>query len=175
MACSAWATALDRQLAGASTGALTGNAELSSLPALRLGCSDAQMGVEAVGPDGASTNEHHSRLVAVRHGTTAWSLSRRHTGRTDIPLEPEGERQAIELGTASGRSRILVGAHEPARACTSHLRARWIQRLGPDLRRPRRMGLRRHRGTNDRARSEQRTQAGIYGETGWAPARPSLR
>jgi probable phosphoglycerate mutase len=40
----------------------------------------------------------HTRLVAVRHGTTAWSVSRRHTGRSDIPLEPEGVDQAIEVG-----------------------------------------------------------------------------
>ena len=38
------------------------------------------------------------RLVAVRHGTTLWSQTRRHTGRSDIPLEPEGMTQAIEVG-----------------------------------------------------------------------------
>jgi len=38
------------------------------------------------------------RLIAVRHGATAWSQSRRHTGRTDIPLEPEGKEQSVEIG-----------------------------------------------------------------------------
>lgn len=33
-----------------------------------------------------------------RHGETAWSRTTRHTGRTDVPLEPEGEAQARALG-----------------------------------------------------------------------------
>ena len=34
----------------------------------------------------------------VRHGETAWTLSRQHTGRTDLPLTPRGERNAQRLG-----------------------------------------------------------------------------
>ncbi len=37
------------------------------------------------------------RLWVVRHGETEWSASGRHTSRTDVPLTPGGEREAIEL------------------------------------------------------------------------------
>ena len=36
-------------------------------------------------------------VYLVRHGETEWSLSRQHTGRTDIPLTERGERDARAL------------------------------------------------------------------------------
>jgi broad specificity phosphatase PhoE len=33
-----------------------------------------------------------------RHGNTAWTLSGQHTGLTDLPLTPDGERNARRLG-----------------------------------------------------------------------------
>lgn len=39
-----------------------------------------------------------SRAVLLRHGATEWSLSGQHTGRTDLPLVPEGEAQAKAVG-----------------------------------------------------------------------------
>ena len=37
-------------------------------------------------------------IYVVRHGDTAWTLTAQHTGRTDLPLTAQGERQARELG-----------------------------------------------------------------------------
>ena len=38
------------------------------------------------------------QIYLVRHGETAWSLTGRHTGRTDLTLTEKGERQALGLG-----------------------------------------------------------------------------
>jgi probable phosphoglycerate mutase len=48
-------------------------------------------------------------VVLVRHGETEWSAALRHTGRTDVPLLEEGERQARAVGQAlHGRRFALV-------------------------------------------------------------------
>ena len=44
-----------------------------------------------------------SEIWLVRHGETEWSRSGQHTSRTDLPLTPEGERQAANL------KRMLAG------------------------------------------------------------------
>ena len=38
------------------------------------------------------------RLFLARHGDTAWTDSRQHTGRTDLPLNEKGEGHARQLG-----------------------------------------------------------------------------
>lgn len=38
------------------------------------------------------------KLYLARHGDTAWTDSRRHTGRTDVPLNERGEGHARQLG-----------------------------------------------------------------------------
>jgi broad specificity phosphatase PhoE len=53
---------------------------------------------------GAAADERRSmspRLPIVylaRHGNTAWTHSGQHTGLTDLPLTPDGERNAARLG-----------------------------------------------------------------------------
>ena len=37
------------------------------------------------------------RVLLIRHGETDWTADRRHTGRTDLPLNTEGERRAGQL------------------------------------------------------------------------------
>jgi broad specificity phosphatase PhoE len=37
-------------------------------------------------------------VYLARHGETAWTVSRQHTGRTDLPLTAHGEGEALRLG-----------------------------------------------------------------------------
>jgi broad specificity phosphatase PhoE len=43
-------------------------------------------------------NEALPVVYLARHGNTAWTLSGQHTGLTDLPLTPDGERNACRLG-----------------------------------------------------------------------------
>ncbi len=47
--------------------------------------------------------EARAELWLIRHGATAWARLGRHTGRTDVPLLPEGEREALDLAPLLGR------------------------------------------------------------------------
>ena len=42
--------------------------------------------------------ENLPRLFLIRYGDTDWTDSRKHTGRTDIPLNAHGEEHARLLG-----------------------------------------------------------------------------
>ena len=37
-------------------------------------------------------------VYLARHGETPWTVSRQHTGLTDLPLTERGEHMALELG-----------------------------------------------------------------------------
>src|SRR5262245_36844681 len=39
-----------------------------------------------------------SVVYLARHGETAWTISRQHTGVTDLPLTAQGEAEAVRLG-----------------------------------------------------------------------------
>jgi probable phosphoglycerate mutase len=43
-------------------------------------------------------SEAFPRIYLARHGETAWTISGQHTGRADIPLTDQGERNARSLG-----------------------------------------------------------------------------
>ncbi|BCA56983.1 phosphoglycerate mutase [Nitrospira sp. KM1] len=47
-------------------------------------------------------------VYLIRHGETEWSRTRKHTGRTDIPLTTRGEEQAIEVGRRLAKQRVQL-------------------------------------------------------------------
>ena len=66
-----------------------------------------------------------------RHGETGWSKAGKHTGRTDVPLTPAGEKEALALGDLlRGEDFELVEAsprlraHEDGRASRFQTRGR---------------------------------------------------
>jgi probable phosphoglycerate mutase len=75
------------------------------------------------------------RVVLIRHGETAWSRDRRHTGRTDIPLIPAGEAEAVALAPRLADwkfSRVLVSPLTRARE-TADLAGLERTEVTPDL------------------------------------------
>lgn len=69
---------------------------------------------------GRMTELPHCLLV--RHGETAWSRDHRHTGRTDLPLLPDGERQARLLGAALAERTFSLVLTSPLRRATETCR-----------------------------------------------------
>jgi len=75
------------------------------------------------------------RVLLIRHGETEWSVAKRHTGRTDLPLLPEGEASARRLAPRVARERPfgLVLSSPLARARRTAELAGLEPELDPDL------------------------------------------
>jgi probable phosphoglycerate mutase len=81
------------------------------------------------------TDEPQARLVLIRHGETDWSASRRHTGRTDVPLNDEGRAQAAALRgrlPIDGSATVWCSPLSRARD-TAELAGLPVDLLDPDL------------------------------------------
>ena len=75
-------------------------------------------------------------LWLLRHGATEWAQNGRHTGRTDLPLLPEGEAQARALAPVLARQRfaaVLVSPLQRARRTAELAGLGADARICPDL------------------------------------------
>jgi probable phosphoglycerate mutase len=75
-------------------------------------------------------------IYLIRHGETAWSLSGQHTGRTELPLTPQGEQQASDLAPWLGRvlfAEVLTSPRQRARKTCALAGLGQNARLEPDL------------------------------------------
>ena len=75
-------------------------------------------------------------VFVVRHGETAWSLTGRHTGRTDIPLTENGRRLAGRLRPALARETfalVLVSPMQRARPTSKLAGLGTAAVIDPDL------------------------------------------
>ena len=76
-----------------------------------------------------------SEIWLVRHGETEWSRSGQHTSRTDLPLTPEGERQAESLkGMLAGHSFALILSSPMKRALDTCQLVGLTPQISEDLR-----------------------------------------
>lgn len=73
-------------------------------------------------------------VYLARHGETEWSKSGRHTGRTDVPLTPEGEADGRRLGERfRGISFARILSSPLARARRTAELAGFSPEIEPDL------------------------------------------
>ena len=81
-------------------------------------------------------NEPLPEIYLARHGETAWSLSGRHTGRTDIPLTERGESNARKLRRrleGINFTEVLVSPLQRARRTCELAGFAEVAQLIPDL------------------------------------------
>lgn len=74
-----------------------------------------------------------AEIVLVRHGQTEWSREGRHTGRSDIPLTADGERDAAALAARLERPFGLVLTSPLQRAARTAELAGLAAQPDPDL------------------------------------------
>jgi broad specificity phosphatase PhoE len=74
-------------------------------------------------------------LILLRHGETEWSKAGKHTGRTDIPLSPEGKAAAAALAPALARRHFVAVFSSPAQRArdTAELAGLTNITIDPDL------------------------------------------
>jgi broad specificity phosphatase PhoE len=69
-----------------------------------------------------------TRLFLIRHGETEWSASGQHTSRTDLPLTPNGIRDAQGLGRRLARERFAAVFSSPMRRALETCRIAGLER-----------------------------------------------
>jgi len=75
-------------------------------------------------------------LSLIRHGETEWSLSGRHTSRTDIPLTEQGEQDARRLGERLRTTtflRVFTSPMQRARRTCALVGLTPVAEVEPDL------------------------------------------
>ncbi|MBX0328425.1 histidine phosphatase family protein [Oscillochloris sp. ZM17-4] len=76
------------------------------------------------------------KLYLVRHGGTSWSVSGQHTGRSDIPLTPQGEAEARRLAPrlqAVAFTHVLTSPSQRARRTCALVGLEPKAAIDPDL------------------------------------------
>jgi broad specificity phosphatase PhoE len=76
------------------------------------------------------------KIFLIRHGETEWSLSGRHTGRTDIPLTEQGELDARKLGERLRDltfSQVFTSPRQRARRTCELAGVGPVAKIDPDL------------------------------------------
>jgi broad specificity phosphatase PhoE len=82
------------------------------------------------------SNQSLPEIHVIRHGETAWTASRQHTGLTDIPLTELGERQARRFGEhLRGRTfaRVFSSPLQRARRTCELAGFGAVAQMDPDL------------------------------------------
>jgi broad specificity phosphatase PhoE len=73
----------------------------------------ATSGIDTVDAVRPADQQPAGEVVLLRHGTTQWSADGKHTGRTDVPLTHEGERQAAAVQPALAERKFALILSSP--------------------------------------------------------------